>query len=287
MASTNVLGLGAQTVVHPHRTYGTRTVPMKVLCLGYGRTGTRSLRDQLLTLGFHHSYHTFDAVYRDFYDCKMWTDLIVAKHDRGQKPSRDDFDKMLGHCQAVLDMPAAYFAEELIEYYPEAKVILTIRDSDDWFRSQSNSIIRVNAGWIPWLLGFTAQLLLMPNRWSRPMFAKLQQVLYDNNFDRNGVASMQAHYDKVRSLVAPGNLLEYHVSDGWEPLCSFLDVPVPQEGVALPHINKSSEFGTKNYKRRMSMVKGQLWRLLDVAAYVSLGHMVLALLVRWLRFIAS
>ena len=118
MATSNVLGVGPQTVVQPHRTYGERTVPMKVLCLGYGRTGTRckllskpriqlrygadltiALRDQLLTLGFHHSYHTFDAIYRDFYDCKLWMDLLEAKYDRGEKPSREDFDKLLGHCQ--------------------------------------------------------------------------------------------------------------------------------------------------------------------------------------------
>ncbi|KAJ0127095.1 hypothetical protein HZ326_29801 [Fusarium oxysporum f. sp. albedinis] len=132
--SKNILGVGPQTVVHPHRTYGERTVPMEVLCLGYGRTGTRSLRDQLLTLGFHHSYHTFDAVYRDFYDCKLWIDLLEAKYDRGEKPLREDFDKLLGHCKAVVDMPAAYFAEELIEYYPDAKVILTIRDPESWAR---------------------------------------------------------------------------------------------------------------------------------------------------------
>ncbi|CAG7559839.1 unnamed protein product [Fusarium equiseti] len=268
MATSNVLGVGPQTVVQPHRTYGERTVPMKVLCLGYGRTGTRSLRDQLLTLGFHHSYHTFDAIYRDFYDCKLWMDLLEAKYDRGEKPSREDFDKLLGHCQAVLDMPAAYFAEELIEYYPDAKVILTIRDPESWATSQRNSIMKADKGILPPILAFTARLLRMPNRWTEPMFKKLRQILYDSDFDRNGINAMEQHYAKVRSLVPKERLLEYHVSDGWEPLCEFLDKPVPKE--ATPHINKSSAFAQKHRSRLLATIMGQFRRLLDISAYVSL-----------------
>ncbi|KAK2469858.1 hypothetical protein H9L39_18673 [Fusarium oxysporum f. sp. albedinis] len=276
--SKNILGVGPQTVVHPHRTYGERTVPMEVLCLGYGRTGTRSLRDQLLTLGFHHSYHTFDAVYRDFYDCKLWIDLLEAKYDRGEKPLREDFDKLLGHCKAVVDMPAAYFAEELIEYYPDAKVILTIRDPESWARSQNNSIMKANSGFLPPLLSFTAKLLRMPNRWNYPMFMKLHQILYDSDFNRNGIKSMQQHYDKVRSLVPAERLLEYHVSDGWEPLCKFLDKPIPK--VNTPHINKSSAFAQKDRQRLLSMVMGQLRRLVDISAYVALIMIVALALLR-------
>lgn len=145
--------------------------------------------------------------------------------------------------------------------------------------------MKANAGWIPRLLDFTAHLLLMPNRWSRPMFTKLQQVLYDNDFDRNGAASMHDHYDRVRSLVPPERLLEYHVSDGWEPLCAFLNVPVPSETM-VPHINNSAAFEAKNHQRRVSMVKGQLWRLLDVAAYASLGFLVLQTLRTWPKNLA-
>ncbi|KAI5459586.1 hypothetical protein BGZ63DRAFT_360352 [Mariannaea sp. PMI_226] len=292
METSNILGIGPQTVVHPHRTYGKRTVPMKVLCLGYGRTGTRcnimlticytitlALRDQLLTLGFHHTYHTFDAVHRDAYDCKLWMDLLSAKYDHGQKPSREDFDKLLGHCQAVIDMPAAYFAEELIEYYPEAKVILTIRDYDEWERSHKSSLLKANRGFLPPFLAFTAILLRMPNRWTHPMFLKLQQVLYNSDFDRNGITSMKKHYEKVRSLVPPERLLEYHVSDGWEPLCEFLDKPVP--AAEPPYINSSTTFIQRDRSRLHLMLKAQLKRVLDIAAYLALTTTIVSSVYSW------
>lgn len=101
----------------------TRSVPMQVICLGYGRTGTfctlihlsktpetmtawygsytdilAALRESLLTLGYRHAYHTIDAINRDYYDCKRWTDLLNAR-EAGKKITREDFDPILGHCQ--------------------------------------------------------------------------------------------------------------------------------------------------------------------------------------------
>ena len=60
---------------------------------------------------------------------------LEAKYDGKGKPyGRVEFDKLLGHCQAVSDIPALCFAEELIAAYPEAKVILTVRDVDSWYQ---------------------------------------------------------------------------------------------------------------------------------------------------------
>jgi hypothetical protein len=57
-----------------------------------------ALREALLTLGYRHAYHTFDAVMGNTYDCKLWTDMINAKL-AGNPPGRADFDRILGHCQ--------------------------------------------------------------------------------------------------------------------------------------------------------------------------------------------
>lgn len=65
----------------------------------------------------------------------MWYEAFQSKFEKAGKPfGSDEFDKLLGHCQAVTDQPCCVFAEELIEAYPEAKVILTTRPEDDWFR---------------------------------------------------------------------------------------------------------------------------------------------------------
>lgn len=118
---------------------------------------TAALREALLTLGFVHTYHTMDAAFINTRDCQTWLKWLRAKHDGiGRIPGRKDFDGLLGHCQvkeallyrcklfddgtygtiwkAVCDMPAAYFAEELLEAYPDAKVILTTRDVDKWHK---------------------------------------------------------------------------------------------------------------------------------------------------------
>lgn len=59
----------------------------------------------------------------------MWLDAIERKFDgKGEPYGRAEFDQLLGHCQGVSDIPAILFAEELIEAYPEAKVILTHRE---------------------------------------------------------------------------------------------------------------------------------------------------------------
>ncbi|KAK2759936.1 hypothetical protein FQN54_002672 [Arachnomyces sp. PD_36] len=252
----------------------TRQVPMKVLALGYSRTGTKSLRDALLTLGYDHTYHTFDAVFLNPQDCKTWLDALNAKCDGvGKKFGREEFDQLLGHCQAVTDMPAAFFAPELIEAYPEAKVILTTRDIDEWHSSVKSTIEAANTNPLSTLLGLTSTLLLMPNRWNRPLFKKLDQVLYANDFDANGRTSYLQHYQLVRSLVPPERLLEYHVSDGWEPLCSFLGVPVP-EGEDVPFVNRKDEFREAVRGENVENLKAQGRRVLEV---VALGGVVVSL----------
>ena len=67
-------------------------------------------------------------------DCEMWMDAINAKFDGQGTFEKADWDKLLGHCQAVCDLPAAAFGPELIAAYPEAKVILTNREVDSWHK---------------------------------------------------------------------------------------------------------------------------------------------------------
>ncbi|KAJ3474314.1 hypothetical protein NLG97_g9901 [Lecanicillium saksenae] len=192
----------------------TRTVPMKVLCLGMGRTGTISLRESLLTLGYRHSYHTMDAVTGKFYDCKLWTDLLKKK-ESGKKVTREDFDRILGDSQAVLDMPAAYFAEELIEAYPDAKIILTVRDTESWFTSTRRALRPLHESYLTRVVSVTENLLLMPTRHLHPLFRSLDRLQYNYDFDTNGRRVYEEHNDRVRALAPPDRFLEYHVREGW------------------------------------------------------------------------
>ncbi|KAM3542618.1 hypothetical protein ARSEF1564_004450 [Beauveria bassiana] len=266
-----------------------RLVPMKVLCLGYSRTGTRcksdyqisrsnavltcqiaALTEALLKLGYIHTYHTMDAAFIRTRDCQTWLKWLKAKYDGvGRIPGREDFDILLGHCQAVCDMPAAYFAEELIQAYPDAKVILTIRDVDKWHQSVTRTLEVVDNSIVWAAIGLFARLLRMPNRWNWPMFQKLHQVLYDHDFPRNGKASFEAHYARVRALVPVERLLEYHVSEGWAPLCAFLGRPVPEDN-DTPFINKTSEIDNKLTIMHVVNLKAQGKRVLNICVFAAL-----------------
>lgn len=93
------------------------------------------MRKALEILGFNKTYHSHSAYVENPRDCKLWLDAMRAKYDGVGKPfGRFEFDRLLGHCHAVADVPAACFASELIEAYPDAKVILTNRDVDEWYR---------------------------------------------------------------------------------------------------------------------------------------------------------
>ncbi|KAH0365822.1 hypothetical protein KCU65_g5809, partial [Aureobasidium melanogenum] len=115
-----------------------RTKPMRVLCLGLSRSGTDSLRRALYILGFQHVWHGFnlpDPAYSAL-PAKVFTRLARRKFGTpGSKITREDFEIILSDCDAVTDTPASIFAPELISAYPEAKVILNVRDTEAWHKS--------------------------------------------------------------------------------------------------------------------------------------------------------
>jgi hypothetical protein len=89
----------------------------------------------LRLLGINECYHGWQPIFDNPRDNEMWLEAIEAKFDGKGKPyGRAEFDKLLGHCQGVSDIPAILFAEELIAAYPEAKVILTHRNFDTWYK---------------------------------------------------------------------------------------------------------------------------------------------------------
>ena len=159
------------------------------------------------------------------------------------------------------------FAPELIAAYPEAKVVLSNRDVDQWYRYETagirtreetagirtreetadirlslkhRSIIRT----IDWLyrdpLHYLLSLVDPPTgTWTR-MFYKLWKVFAKGDFARHGKDAFHEHYQRVRELVPPDRLLEYRVSEGWEPLCRFLDLEIPDR--PFPAGNEQESF---------------------------------------------
>ncbi|GIH81584.1 sulfotransferase family protein [Planobispora longispora] len=214
-----------------------------VIGAGLGRTGTSSLKVALERLGFTPCYHMFEVL-GSAGRMRQWT--AVA---RGGGP---DWEDIFRGYRACVDFPAAAYWRELAAHYPEAKVILTLRDPDAWFESARKTIFRLPRLMRHPVLGPLLRLLL-PRR-SRPamfirMLGALNRDRRDIAFDRDSaLAYFERHNAEVMASVPAERLLVYRVGEGWEPLCAFLGVPVPDE--PFPRANDSESFWS-NFHRTL------------------------------------
>ncbi|KAL9109307.1 MAG: hypothetical protein Q9227_006062 [Pyrenula ochraceoflavens] len=211
---------------------------MRVLCLGYSRTGTISLLAALKELGYH-PYHMAEAIKDASMDFPLWEEALRAKF-MGDGPlwGKDEFDKMLGRFDGCEDVPCILFAEELINMYPEAKVILTHRPAEDWARS----IGRVLGGLMSWPWGRYA--------WADPYLTYpwfhylgvIVQCLNWGNDPKVMIDAYNSHYDLVRRVCPKERLLELELGKtSWEQVCGFLGEEVPK-GKAWPRTNDGNQF---------------------------------------------
>lgn len=204
------------------------------------------MRAAMQQLGYVDTYHMMSCSIENPPDALFWMDALRAKYDGVGKPfERGDWDQLMGHCQAVCDWPAIAFAKELIEAYPEAKVVLTNRDVDSWHASTLRTVYwRVTD---PEL-----KALARINSWAAGMYQPMLQKFFDTffrgDFPNQGKDVFLRHYEEVRSLVPKDRLLEYKVSDGWDPLCDFLGVAVPR-GDKFPNVNDNRDFVERSRRR--------------------------------------
>ncbi|EFW99340.1 NAD dependent epimerase [Grosmannia clavigera kw1407] len=233
------------------------------------------MREAMQMLGYVDTYHMMSCSIENPPDALMWMDALTAKYDGVGKPfTRDDWDRLLGKCQAVCDWPAVAFAPELIEAYPEAKVILITRDVDSWHASTMKTFY--------WRAMDPELRLLSYVSWAagmyQPMIRKFFDTFFEGDFPNRGKAIFMRHHDDVRTLVPPERLLEYRISDGWEPLCRFLEQPVPKYA-QFPSINDKAVFVARSrHRNRMQIANVTLRWLLRSTAVIGLWVMIIRVL---------
>ena len=212
---------------------------IKVIGAGYGRNGTLSLKMALEKVGFDKCYHMLEL------DQDKDEDLAWSALARGEAV---DFDKLFEGYQASVDWPSCNFWREQLAWYPEAKVILSERDPERWYESIMNTIY-------PSSVAASKMTEPLMQRRSKMVFEVIWDGLFDGRMDDKDhvIGVYLAHNQQVKDEVPADRLLVFQSSQGWEPLCDFLSVDVPDE--PYPRVNSTDDFLTR-MKARIAEIKG-------------------------------
>lgn len=209
-------------------------MPLQVIGAGYFRTGTLSTKRALEQLGFGPCYHMEEVFKAGDAHVKFWSDVHAGKSV--------DFREFFSEYQATTDFPACAYYRELMEAFPDAKVIVTVRDPSDWHRSCMQTVYRFSHGWPAYVLW----LYLPFVRRRLNMIQSIWDVYFGGQFSNAEITKARfiAHIEQVKSIVPANKLLIFNVAEGWEPLCRFLQVPIP--ATPFPNSNDSVDF-EKNF----------------------------------------
>lgn len=170
----------------------------------------------------------------------------------------------------MTDWPPAGFAEDLIAAYPDAKVLLTVRDSPEaWYKSFSNTI---------WTGAFVMGPAQNPFQWliqrllSKPKSWRALEKVFKHSIGMDAPERREKiyieHNEKIRKLAAhkgKNGFLEYNLKQGWGPLCEFLGVPVPD--VPFPKVNDTNEWLAAIQEKKMAGAK----RMVKIVSVAVLG----------------
>jgi len=197
---------------------------LKVVGAGLGRTGTHSLKLALEQLLGGPCYHMVELFPRPEH-IPVWHRAI-----RGEQV---DWAALFDGFIAAVDWPAAAVWREVADAYPEAVVLLSVRDSAEaWWRSFSQTILEV--------MRRAEAAGSDPDPWHAMLGDMLRRFSPDGLGPDAAMAAYEAHNREVRDAVAADRLVEWRPGDGWGPICAGLGLPEPAE--PFPHVNTTDEF---------------------------------------------
>ncbi|WP_051301348.1 MULTISPECIES: sulfotransferase family protein [Actinomadura] len=209
---------------------------MQVIGVGFLRTGTTSLALALDRLGYGPCYNmrVLNA------EPERAADWAAALDGRAV-----DWGKVFAGHGCAVGSPGTAFWRDIVDAFPDAKVVLTVRDPRRWYDSAAQTmsavlaepplLVRVLSWRGPRRPGSVADVLDRVQRttWQREIGGAFgERAEMAERFER--------HVAEVRAHVPEDRLLVFEVKDGWAPLCAFLGVPVPDE--PFPRENDAATF---------------------------------------------
>jgi hypothetical protein len=210
---------------------------MKVIGAGLPRTATTTQMIAFEMLGFGPCYHMRNVLADLENELPHWETAVDG---------RPDWNAVFGDAQSTCDWPSARFYADLIDFYPEAKVVMTVRDGKSWVRSMRETV---------WGLFFANSVMrhvsdarrCIDPLWERyiTLMSRMNwgaegAMAGDHQSDQGLIEIMERWNDQVKDTVPSGRLLAWNPADGWNPLCEFLEVEVPAEPV--PRVNDTAAF---------------------------------------------
>ena len=210
---------------------------MKLIGAGLPRTATLTQKTALEMLGVGPCYHMVNVL-ADLDQVELW---MAALEGEAQ------WEKIFAGFNSTVDWPGGYFYRELMEVYPDAMVLLSVRDPQAWAKSARDTVWSVRHG--------ESLMRLLSSSWGQvdPKWGRFLEMVDAQLWKGNGTFAVGGHADlqqladgmtafneEVKRTVPAERLLVWEPRDGWEPLCEALGLPVPAE--PLPHVNDSEEF---------------------------------------------
>lgn len=197
---------------------------LKVIGSGIGRTGTMSLKTALEQLGFGPCHHMVEVLGNMPAQLPLWQNAVAG---------HPDWDAIYNGYQSAVDWPTARFYRELHAAYPDAKFVLGYRSPKSWAESFSETIYLA--------LSDISKAPEEQHDWLRMCVELIEQNGIPLGLDVEGLEkAFSAHVDAVKATIPPEQLLVFQAKEGWEPLCNFLDIPVPDG--PFPRTNDRDEF---------------------------------------------
>lgn len=232
---------------------------LKVIGAGFGRTGTTTLKWTLETLLGGKCHHMREVIEHPE-QVAGW-----AAKARGEPV---DLAELLEGYVASCDWPSAAYYAELAERFPEAKVVLTRRAFDKWYESAYETIYQLSVMAttppVSWMMKVNPRMRGFPEMVDDSVWG--ERGVFGGRFeDREHVRRVYEQWNETVLRTIPAErLLVWAPSDGWEPLCRFLGVPVPSE--PIPHRNERREMIAL---RRMLTAVG--WVIAPITGPIALG----------------
>ncbi len=199
---------------------------LSVIGAGFGRTGTNSIKKALECLGLGPCHH-MEEVFANSSQLPHWQLAADGQHV--------NWEEAFAGYNSTIDWPSAHYWRELAEFYPDAKILLSVRPFDRWWGSFSGTIKQI-----------LENKDTISDEYTRAVANMAHRIIAEQTFsglmsDKNVVLSAyQKRIEDVKQTVKTDRLLIFDVSEGWAPLCAFLNLPEPQ--IDFPRSNSTADF---------------------------------------------